>query len=65
MFEREIIIAGLRKQRDALRELVQELEEKPRLENQDMLYCEEVLKKMESTLRRLRRPVFNHGKYVS
>ena len=63
MFEKEIMIAGLRKQRDALRELVDELEGKRRVEDQDLRYCEEVMKRVESTLRRLRRPVFSQGKY--
>jgi hypothetical protein len=56
MFEREVMIAGLRQQRDLLKELVKELEEKSFLDSQDLRYCEEVMKKIESTLRKLRRP---------
>ena len=56
MFEKEMMIAGLRKQRDTLKELIDDLEEKPRFRDEDMEYCGEVLKKVESTLKRLRRP---------
>jgi predicted nucleotidyltransferase len=55
MFEREIMIASLRRQRDLLKELVEELEEKSFLGPQDLSYCEEVMKKIESALRKLRR----------
>ena len=57
MFEKEIMIAGVRKQRDTLRELVEELEDKNRLEEVDFQYCEEVLRRVESTLRKLRKPL--------
>ena len=55
MFEREVMIAGLRKEQNALRELIEELEDKPALERREMQYCEEVLKSVEATLKKLRR----------
>jgi ribosome assembly protein YihI (activator of Der GTPase) len=55
MFEREIMIAGLRKEHNALRELIENLEDQPRLRSQDAHYCDEVLKRVETTLRKLRR----------
>jgi len=64
MFEKEIMISGLSKQRDTLKELVEELEEKPYLEPQDFRYCEEVLKRIEASLRKLRRPDRAYNQYV-
>ena len=55
MFEKEVMIAGLRKQRDVLKELIEELEDNTGQENRSLEYCDEVLKRVESTLRRLRR----------
>lgn len=54
MFEKEVMIAGLRKQRDMLVELIEELEERPSFRTPDQQYCQEVLKRIESTLKRLR-----------
>ncbi len=54
MFEREVLIAGVNRQRDLLRELTEELEKKNRLEDHDFLYTEAHLKRVESSLRRLR-----------
>jgi hypothetical protein len=65
MFEREIMIAGLRKQEHLIRELVEELEEKPRLFGNDLRYCEEVMKKIEQTLKKLRRSDHDYAKYHS
>lgn len=55
MFEKEILIVSLRRERDALKELVAELEQGDRYEAFDRRYCDEVLKHIETTLRRLRR----------
>lgn len=56
MFEKEIMIAGLRKQRDMLRDLVEDLERKSGFENDDFEYCGQVMKKVEEMLKKLRRP---------
>lgn len=58
MFEREVMIASLRKQRDTLKELIVELEDKPRFGSHDYVYCQEVMKKVENTLKKLRHPDF-------
>lgn len=64
MFEKEVIISSVRKQRDMLRDLVDALEPKARLGDEDLQYCDEVLKKVESTLKRLRRVSQDSGKYA-
>ncbi len=64
MFEREMIIASLRKEQNTLRELIEELEDQPRFSSSELQYCGEVLKKVESALKKLRRPVPNYGKYA-
>lgn len=64
MFEREIIIAGLRREQNNLRELIEALEDKSYLLENDFQYCDEVLKNIETTLRRLRKPKYNYGKYA-
>ena len=55
MFEKEILVASLRRERDVLKELVAELEAQNRYETFDRGYCDEVLRRIETTLRRLRR----------
>jgi ribosome assembly protein YihI (activator of Der GTPase) len=64
MFEKEVIISGVRKQRDMLKELVEALEPKSQLGEDDLQYCEEILKRVESTLKRLRRVRQDSGKYA-
>lgn len=56
MFEREIMIAGLRKEHNTIRELIEELENSPSLESRELTYCRDVIRRIESTLKRLRRP---------
>jgi hypothetical protein len=55
MFEREVMISTLRKNSQDLARLVEELEEKPRFSGIDLRYCQEVLKKIEGGLRRVRK----------
>ena len=62
MFEKEIMIAGLRKQSDLLKGLVIELEGKDLMEVQDFRYCEEVMRRIETALKKLRRAdrIYSH-----
>ena len=55
MFEREVRISSLRKSSKDLSKLVEELEEKNKLDGGDLRYHEEVLKKIESALRKVRK----------
>lgn len=64
MFEKEVTISSVRKQRDMLKDLVDALEPKARLADEDLQYCDEVLKRVESTLKRLRKVRRDSGKYA-
>ncbi len=55
MFEKEVMISGLKKQDDTLKKLIEELEEKPQSYDQDRDYCHETLKRIESALKKIRR----------
>lgn len=65
MFEREVIIAGLRKQSDVLLELVRELEDKPNLKEHDIRYCGEVLKGVRLALMKLGREPRGLSRYLN
>ena len=54
MFEKEVIISGIKKQKEILSELVDELEKKSEFDRQEVDYCQEVLKKAETYLRKIR-----------
>ena len=55
MFEKEMMISGLKKHSQILVKLVEELEGKPRLDAQDIRYCHETLKKIETDIRKIRK----------
>ena len=55
MFEKELMIAGLRKQTELIGELLGVLEEKPDLRNDDPLFYEERTKLVARNLRKLRK----------
>ena len=63
MDDKEIIICSVKKQRDMLKDLIEELEPKSRLEPNDFQYCEEVLKRVECIMRDLKKTKYDHGKY--
>jgi hypothetical protein len=55
MFEKEVMISGLKKNSRVLAELVEELESKNRFSDEDILYCHTALKKIETDLRKIRK----------
>ena len=55
MFEREVMISGLRKNSRLLVGLVEELESKHKLNDHNIIFCHETLKKIEVELRRIRK----------
>ncbi len=55
MFEREVMIGTLKRQKDVLDNLIQEMEAKPNTDWQETQYYHETLKKIESSLKRIRR----------
>ena len=55
MFERELMISGLRRQKNLLAVLIEELEKRPRMDCQDRQTCEERTKEVASNLRKLRK----------
>ncbi len=55
MFEKELMIAGIRKQHDLLRDLIEGLEAKPRFDAFDLSFYEERTKQVARNLKRLRR----------
>lgn len=60
---KEVLICGIRKQKDMLENLIDDLEPKESLEDTDVVYFEEVLKRVEVNIRELKRTKFDHGKY--
>lgn len=57
MFEKEMIVSGVRRQRDLLDDLLDVLERKARLGDEEICYNEEVLRRVETSLRRIRKIV--------
>ena len=55
MFEKEVMISGLKKNSRVLSDLVGELEEKSRMSEFDLSYYHETLKRIETSLRKLRK----------
>ena len=55
MFEREVMISSLKKSSRDLSGLVEELEVKSRFDGIDRLYLHEVLKKIETAIRKVRK----------
>ena len=54
-FQMEFMIAGARRQKQMIEELVSDLESKPRYEDEDVRYLEVVLEKVERNLKNLRK----------
>jgi hypothetical protein len=54
MFEREVLIAGIRHQCELLRRLVDELEQYSKLKDQEYRFAREEMKRIEANLRKLR-----------
>jgi hypothetical protein len=63
MENKEIIICSVKKQRDMLGDLIEELEPKSKLEEYDIQYCEEVLKRVQGIIKDLKKAKYDHGKY--
>ncbi len=55
MFEKEIMISGLKKNSRTLASLVEELEGKSRMGDFDLTYCHETLRRIEMDLRKIRK----------
>lgn len=55
MFEKEVMISGLKKNSRTLAGLVEELESKSQFSDHDVTYCHETLKKIEVELRKIRK----------
>ena len=55
MFEREIMISSLRKNTGDLTKLIAEVEDRSRFDGIDLSYWKETLKKIEASLRRIRK----------
>jgi hypothetical protein len=62
---KEVLISGVRKQKDMLEGLIDDLEPKESLEDNDLVYCEEVFKRVEGILRQLKKTKFDQGWYGS
>ena len=55
MFERELMLSGLRRQRHLLAALISELEKKPVMDFQDQQFCGEKAQEVAGNLRKLRK----------
>ena len=55
MFEKEVMISGLRKNSRVLSALVEELEGKGHFSDHDIVYCHSTLKKIETELKKIRK----------
>ncbi len=55
MFERRLVIAGIRKQRHILENLIEELEARYGLDDKDSFLYEVMTKRVESNLKKLRK----------
>lgn len=55
MFEKEMIVSGMRKSGELLKKLIEELESKSGLGVHDLQYCNEELKKLEASIKKIRR----------
>ncbi len=55
MFERELMISGLHRQRVLLEALIKEMEKRPRMDSQDQHFCSEKAKEVAGNLRKLRK----------
>ena len=55
MFEREIMVSSLKSNSVTLAKLVEELEANQRYDVYDMRYCQETLKRIETSLRKIRK----------
>ena len=55
MFERELMISGLRLQRSLLAALIDELEKRPQMDFQDRRRCDEKAGEVAGNLRKLRK----------
>jgi hypothetical protein len=63
VMDKDLLISGVRKQKDMLEGLIEDIEPKNRLEEYDIVYCEEVLKRVENILHELKKVKYDHGKY--
>ena len=68
MFEREMMISGLQRQRDLLAELIREIEDKQILNSLDLDFCHDKTQRVARNLRKLRRireDYFLHKELIS
>lgn len=65
MFERQLMIAGLQKQYDLLLGLIQEIENKPKLDLSGGLTFDRETKRVANNLRRLRKIKANYFQSLS
>lgn len=63
MFEREMVIQGLRKQRSLLENLIVEIEQKPAFDLDSLLLTEDRAKLITRNLRKLRKIKDNYVRY--
>jgi len=64
MFVRQMMISGLQKQQELLKNLIAKIESKPSLEVSDWNFCETRAKKVASNLRKLRKIKSNYVQYL-
>jgi len=53
--QNEMMIAGVRRQKDAISDLVCQLESRPGLREEDVQYADSTLKNIENNLKRIRK----------
>jgi len=63
MFEKELVISGLSRQHDLLKELIDQLEMKPNFDTEDCYFYSERTGTVASNLRRLRRIKSQYDRY--
>ena len=57
----EVIIAGVRRQKDRIEDLVKHLEGKPKMRHDDIRYADAVLKDVEQGVKKLRKDISHAG----
>lgn len=63
MLNKTLLIESVNRELGALRELLQEMQERPGLQDEDMDRFGRRLKRVETDLKKIRRQSFDHGKY--
>jgi hypothetical protein len=63
MLNKTLIIESVSRELGLLKDLVEELQSRPRFTGEDWDYCDRSLRRVESDLKKIRTQSFNHGKY--